>query len=110
MPLKSLYKSYELKKIQLIKLMNKTKQLNLNNETKSLYDNTSDISALKNFYQAGINYDREFLKYRLEKLTGVENKNLDLNFDSEMKLNMDKFQIQDDSILEGDVSYNIAVR
>ncbi len=98
MPLKTLYTNYQLRKLQLFKFM----------KTYSKID-TKKSENLLNYYQIGINYDREFIKYKLEKLNKMNLNNLDNNFDEEVKICLEKFSLEEDSILVGDKSYNIAV-
>jgi hypothetical protein len=98
MPVKSLYTNYQLRKLQLFKLMKTFSKLDPNKS-----------ENLVNFYQIGINYDREFIKYKLEKLTKTNLKKLENNFDEEIKLHLDRFGLEEDSIIVGDKSYNIAV-
>ena len=64
---------------------------------------------MKKYFKLGINYDREFLKYKIEKRVGKDNKELDKNFDNNIKKIILGIKNQDDNIIVGDVSYNISV-
>jgi hypothetical protein len=108
-PMKHLSKSYELRKIQMIKMMKI-----IGNTKKHLGDNTTranvtSISQLKNYFQMGINYDREFLEYKLGKFAKNDIKKLEKNFDDEIKPLIEKYDLEEKEIISGDVSYNIAV-
>ncbi len=96
--MKDLYRHYELRKIQYLQLIKKNK------------DNPKSVSLIKKYFKLGINYDREFLKYKIEKLSGKDyNKDLDKNFDHNIKQTLSNINIQDDNIIVGDVSYNLSV-
>ena len=101
-PIKSLYKNYELRKIQFMKFM-KSKQPNMSQEE------NENFESMKSYFQIGINYDREFMKYKIEKMTNTSYKNLEKNFDEDFKGIFDKLTGVENAIIGGDVSFNIAV-
>lgn len=109
-PMTSLYKNYELRKLQMMKMMKVAQgSKKSTSTTNGVKTNLRSITNLKNYFQIGINYDREFLEYKLEKITNQNYKNLDFNFDNEIKSHVKKFELEENEIIYGDVSYNISV-
>jgi hypothetical protein len=96
LPFKDLYRNYELRKIQYLRLMKKNKS-------------GKNVSLLKKYMKLGINYDREFIKYKLEKLNGQDYSDLNHNFDMIIKDTIMNIPKEDNQIMVGDVSYNISV-
>jgi hypothetical protein len=96
LPLKDLFKNYELRKIQYLKMMKKAKD-------------QKEISLLKKYMKLGVNYDREFLKYKIEKLKNKNYAGLDENFDMIIKDTLINIPKEENQLIVGDKSYNISV-
>jgi hypothetical protein len=77
---------------------------------KKKHDDPKSVSLMKKYFKMGINYDREFLKYKLEKMNEKEIKGLENNFDKNIKQLMQKMELDDETIIVGDISYNISVK
>ncbi len=90
----------------MMKIIGSAKKKTVENGTRG---NLTSVSQLKNYFQMGINYDREFLEYKLKKIAKNDFKNLDKDFDEEIKTLIEKYDLEEKEIISGDVSYNIAV-
>lgn len=64
---------------------------------------------MKLFFQNSIFYDKEFLKYKCEKIYQIDTKDSEKEFDSFVKKIMLSSDQYENPIIEGDISYNLAV-
>ena len=119
MPLNSLFKSYNYRKIRFIKFLkdNSVAQETRKSENKEEeVDNKqvnlkSDSLVYSNFLKKTLKYDRELLHFRLKCL--LEKKDdlpgLNENFDENIKQYIDIIEQIEQPIIKGDVSYDTAV-
>jgi hypothetical protein len=110
--MRSLNVGYELRKIQLMRML---RMLQISSQKsyvtpKGIRTDLNDYKSLKNYFLTGINYDREFLEYKLKKY-GKERFHglLEKNCDNDIKNYIKKFELEEKEIITGDISYNIAV-
>lgn len=78
-------------------------------QNSDLQPTSNEMIFLNLFFQNSIFYDREFLKYKCEKIHELVLKEDDSEFDSKIKrilISTDKYE---NPIIEGDISYNLAV-
>lgn len=106
-PVRSLFKTYELRKIQFMRMM-KSQEIEQQNNNEIKFINNH--LKLQEYFQNGINYDREFIKYKLEKLGNQEIYLLDKGYDENIYSVMENDKHTDKPLLEGETSYNIAVK
>lgn len=100
-PFNFLVKNHELRKLRLLQFK-RSKQ--------DIGPASQDLIYLNLFYQNSIFYDKEFLKYKCEKVYDLDMRGSDdSEFDTFVKkilISSDKYEIP---IIEGDISYNLAV-
>ncbi len=100
-PFNFLIKNYELRKLKFFQFRKNLIKINISHK---------DLVYLNLFYQNSFFYEKEFLRYKSEKIYKINMKNSDDNdFDNTIKkiiINSDEYE---DHIITGETSYNLAV-
>jgi hypothetical protein len=96
--------------IKMMKTANRNNKIIPHNKNKNITTtNLKSIKNLKNYFFNGINHDREFLEFKMDSIVVNTNEKAYINFDSEMKMLINKTEYEEEPIIKGDVSYNISV-